>query len=609
MIIKSLSLQGFKSFRTVQTISFDRDPGLYLLAGENRIESRLGSNGAGKSTVWSALCWLFYGKDPRGLRASNVATWSEGPITQVSAEIQKGLRTFELRRTWNPNAIYLNDEPATEEDVLELVGLEFDPFLSSVLMSQFRPMFLDRSPSDRAELFSAVMNLERWLKFSEIAADRSKALQESIQDRRLERAGICGAWDAIASHDWHSEIDLWNVTAGLELEELEDKRQAVQIELQTAQKARDKLDIEIQELNKWRNGIVEDINTLLERIESIQNNEIAHETVTANVASRMIEQYKRDIKDIRNADVCPVCKQNIDPEHKRKEIIQISTMMDQHERDHTHASDKLIDLKHKLSEHESVLEATRANQEEVDQSLMKVRSRRSEMDARCREQRQILENLENRLDQYEVNPYIEKRREAKRRQHQLTKRLFAVEDRIEETEAIHYRTHFWVKGFRDVRLFLINEALTHLTLEVNEALEHLGMREWAIEFVMDRPTKAGSLKRGFQALIQAPHNGEEFVPWESWSGGESQRLRLACNLGLASLIADHTGARYDLEIWDEPSNWLSAEGIDDLLHILKERADRMNKQIWIVDHRNLGFGGFSDTVTVIKDSNGSYFDG
>jgi ABC-type uncharacterized transport system ATPase subunit len=65
------------------------------------------------------------------------------------------------------------------------------------------------------------------------------------------------------------------------------------------------------------------------------------------------------------------------------------------------------------------------------------------------------------------------------------------------------------------------------------------------------------------------------------------------------------GAHYEFEVWDEPSAWLSAQGIDDLLGCLAMRADSTGKTIWILDHRALWHAGFAETWQVTKRDTGS----
>jgi DNA repair exonuclease SbcCD ATPase subunit len=165
----------------------------------------------------------------------------------------------------------------------------------------------------------------------------------------------------------------------------------------------------------------------------------------------------------------------------------------------------------------------------------------------------------------------------------------------------------WVKGFKEVRLRAITEALVELELEANSALVQLGLMDWALMFSVERETKGGTMSRGFDVRVSAPEQKRP-MPWAAWSGGEAQRLRVGATMGLSDLIRARCGLDFPLEVWDEPTAGLSAGGVDDLMESLHQRAITEGRQIWVVDHRSLSYGGFAGTVLVVKDEDGSHIE-
>ena len=106
-------------------------------------------------------------------------------------------------------------------------------------------------------------------------------------------------------------------------------------------------------------------------------------------------------------------------------------------------------------------------------------------------------------------------------------------------------------------------------------------------------------------MVQSPYN-DRYVSFKCWGGGVSQRLRLAGTMGLIDLIRSRTGVECNIEVWDEPTQWLSEQGIDDLLYVLEERAKEGSKKVFLIDHRKLqSFGGFYNIINIIKDKSGS----
>ncbi|MCK5235666.1 MAG: hypothetical protein KAR06_01670, partial [Deltaproteobacteria bacterium] len=164
---------------------------------------------------------------------------------------------------------------------------------------------------------------------------------------------------------------------------------------------------------------------------------------------------------------------------------------------------------------------------------------------------------------------------------------------------------YWIKGFKEVRLFVLSEVLQEFEIQVNNALQKLGLPDWTIKLAVDSETKSGTVRKGFSVLVKSPMN-DDLVPFECWSGGEGQRLKLAGTLGLMDLIASRAGADWNIEIFDEPTAWLSEEGINDLLDVLKDRSKSTGREIFVIDHRNFNtFGGFDGSINVTKDASGT----
>jgi DNA repair exonuclease SbcCD ATPase subunit len=172
----------------------------------------------------------------------------------------------------------------------------------------------------------------------------------------------------------------------------------------------------------------------------------------------------------------------------------------------------------------------------------------------------------------------------------------------------HDACTYWVKGFKDIRLLVMYDALKEFEVSINNNLSKFGMADWNVKLDIDKENKSGTFTKGFSVLVESPdHTGH--VPFEVWSGGEGQRIRLAGTLGLMDLIQSKRQVDFGVEIFDEPTAWLSEKGIEDLLEILYYRAKENQSRIFVIDHKNLGnFGGFHNTLKVTKDKKGSRVD-
>jgi DNA repair exonuclease SbcCD ATPase subunit len=202
-----------------------------------------------------------------------------------------------------------------------------------------------------------------------------------------------------------------------------------------------------------------------------------------------------------------------------------------------------------------------------------------------------------------ANPYGEQIRQKQASLVACKKQQADLISQIEAAEQDHAAVDFWVGGFKRVRLFIVEETLRQLELEVNNNLSNLGLTDWRIEFDVERENKSGGITKGFVVLVYPPGRPEP-VRFEAYSGGATQRLRMAGDLGLANLIMLRAGLTSAVEFFDEPSRHLSTEGQLDLAETLMQRALTDKKVIYLCDHNLIDFG-FTGTLTVVKTAAGS----
>jgi DNA repair exonuclease SbcCD ATPase subunit len=162
------------------------------------------------------------------------------------------------------------------------------------------------------------------------------------------------------------------------------------------------------------------------------------------------------------------------------------------------------------------------------------------------------------------------------------------------------RTRYWVKGFREVKLYIIEEILDELELASNAMCDELGLVGWEIRYDVERETKSGSLTRGINVSILSPENKNP-VRFEVWSGGETQRLRLIGAIALSNVLLSHAGVECPLMVFDEPTEHLSQEGINDVVDILADYARSRQSTIYYTDHRVIQSSRFAGTLTVTRN--------
>src|SRR5579859_3661264 len=112
------------NFRSIKSdcVSFSNTSGLKLLSGTNNCEPRLGANGAGKSSLWQALCWCFYGTGVKGERISSLLSWGEKQA-EVLTEIIINGKVHTIYRSGPPVKIEVDGKEKTQKELDEFLGL------------------------------------------------------------------------------------------------------------------------------------------------------------------------------------------------------------------------------------------------------------------------------------------------------------------------------------------------------------------------------------------------------------------------------------------------------------------------------------------------------
>jgi len=609
----NLTLTNFKSFAGEHKFSLDRPHGLYFLKGDNKSEPRLGANGAGKSTIWDAFFWTFYGRTLRGLKAGNVRTWWLSGSCETSVEFVKdGVFFFTVRRTWNPNELTLtegNGPPRiiTQDDLEEVLGLGPDEFENAFIIGQFSHMFFDLAPAPKLALFSDIMGLQYWMDCSTDASAQVKVLINEQHEIELEIASLDGrleqGGEALEeARRLHIEFKKLIASDLIEQQELLGAATFNLINSKNELRKHDHLDDLQSDIDEIEKQIEE-----LTHKKQIQGDKLHVAQSKKDAADIKLGTVENDLRKFDGVeDICPFCKQSVSKAHVKKEVAKLQRSKDKLDTEH----DKWFLAE---NDYQQILAKTRDDLMDLNDEIKPQRRKLTVAQETVHEIKSDIQQDQSQIDKHkenikrikaEKNPYRDQIDSSMENIATLKKSLKNSNEELKDTLTDLESTKFWVKGFKDLRLFLVEEALLMLEIEVNNCLIQLGLINWEVKFDIERETKSGTVSKGFQVFIRSPDN-EELVPWEAWSGGESQRLRLGGTMGLANLILQRKGMVSNLQIWDEPSQHLSPEGLEDLVDLLAQRAQTLDQQIFLVDHNSYDYGGFEAVFCVEKGRDGS----
>jgi hypothetical protein len=603
-------MSGFKTFQNEQTFTFPTEgerlrPGLYLLTGENRREPRLQGNGVGKSTIGDALCWLCYGRTARGVKASGVVNWNKKKARVTGTFIDPAGASHVLERTQSPNGLLLDDHPITQEEADSFLGLDQASFLNTVLLGQFNPFFFDLPPAEKLNLFSSALSLDAWVARSDRAKDRTYALRTREKDLEVVLSGLTGRLAAL-----QKELEKAREQEGVFERERKERVDRADSYLALLVGQEDEALKGLRTREKALARVVEEREAkekeldLLRRQVEEQRKRTGAVQVKVSEAQFRVDQGKRTLEAFADLGAsCPRCRQKVTAAHKKQEEAEMQKEARAARailEEHTDSLRKELVKEDQLTERLGLVERGEVDLAEV-QKEREVAERKSELRVIQSQLTGARKTLA--LAQDDANPYREGEarlvRDAQtclREQRQKERDLDLLRRQLAATE-------LWVKEFKSLRLWLIDENVEQLEVEVNNCLGQLGLVGWEFRADVERETKSGGMNKGFSVFIRSP-GSKDWAPWEAWSGGESQRLRIASGMGFANLVRSCRGLSWPLELWDEPTAHLSGTGVSDLLDWLRVRAEEEQRQIWLIDHRSLD-APFDGRVSVIGEEGGS----
>ena len=605
--IITVEFENFKSYRGSHSFALPTTPGLYFLTGSNKAEPKLGSNGSGKSTLLDAIYWCLYGRTLRGLKATDVINWKEKSCS-VSLELTVGQNIYVLTRTQNPNSLILDGKTIDQTELQKHIIIGDEAFTYSVILPQFGQSFFELTPANKLTLFSQIMGLDYWLECSQRAAIKATALQSKID---IWNAKIGETKTTITSTK--TGMAQWAEKEANFNEELEATINHIEREI-------DESDLYIADmkigLQSGQNNLKKADEARLKKADELQVVETTHEkymkrreslNIAYAAASATLLGLEAAYGKLSGlGPTCPTCLQTVNAKHLKAERMIMTKEMASQKTDLDEIGKQSEEVNRFVTKTSNSVRQILSEISTIDREAAQARNIITKADAEMRAEiarkATLKESIE--IEKGKPNPYSAIIAEKQALLKELKSKLNEDSTLLAKTQAEHEAVSFWVTGFKRLRLSLIENTLRALELEVNNSLTTLGLTDWQIEFDVERENKSGGITKGFTVFIRNSTHPEP-VRFEAWSGGETKRLQLAGDLGLANLIMLQAGLTNTIEFYDEPSNHLSQEGLLDLAETLYQRAINDNKRILMVDHHNIDFGDFAGVIKVTKTEEGS----
>lgn len=609
-----IKIAQFGAITNEVELSFaDLGQGVHFVQGLNNVDRRLGSNGASKSTIFNAMSWCLYGKTLAGLRGTDVIPWETKLKPDVTVKIWTGdgdsLKSKKIRRSTITNGLWINGKVVNQETIDDLLQLSFDTFCNTIALGQSADLFFDLKATAKMDILSDALNLDRW---DERSARAKKAVQKLdtallsfLQQSVALEAALLDQRETLTtlknkSADWEGERADAEEARAKRIRQTEKLLNDAENEFATHDLNYDNAETELRHAQTKLDEITATMTTL-------SGENAAHVARRDDLRIRLTTMSE-DVRRFGKAGDCPVCGSQMSKAHKAKHIREMEDAIEKLNDDL--AAETLAHNKSKIKFGaaevsaskwvQSVREFRRKGNDAVDS--------RARAETKCSMHKATLASLKDKRTQSDnaENPFSDMIAKVRDMIRDNKRQQAENKTASDATERNLTYTKYWVEGFKNIRLHMLQEMLDEYQAVTQTMLPQIGLDGWSVNYAIERETKSGSVSTGLTVTITKPGYTKP-VKWEAWSGGEKQRLRLIGAVALSETLLRRAGVECDLMIFDEPTRHLSPEGVLETMDFLIERG-REGNTILYIDHAAPMTNRFASTVLVTKDEKGVRID-
>lgn len=611
---KKIIVHNFGSYSHAEVDLQNR--GFCLVSGQNNCaKDNALSNGAGKSFLWSAICYALTGETINGIKTNlkNINIEDSECWVQLDFLFNKDL--FSITRIVTPKSdlkIFKNDVDLSGKGIREsekklqelLPELNKDLIASTIILGQGIPnKFSSFSPSGRKELLEKLTKSDFMIEDLKL---RIQARQQelSVKLREFEDSLIVNKTQL---NSYLSSLDKIKKTLDTQVRPDFDRLINEQLnKINGYQQDVARLDSLITSLEAQQEEINKRLIALSEEKAAVSNEELT--AYTASYTKLMSEKNRLELeaanlqKEINKLkaikDICPTCGQKLPNVHKpdttQQEIIiqetqvaleatknNISKCTNQHQEYVNQINDafneELAELNNNISINKQTLNSYRSNYDTAKANLDAEKSTYNKLTYDRQNWDTYVKGQQDEIARLEA--------EIAKLTNLMAITSIAKED-FDQRIAIVKKMDSLIR--RDFRGYLLTNIITYID---NKAKDYCN-----IVF----GTRELSLALNGNALDITYCN----KPFDGLSGGEKQRVDLILQLAIRDLLTSYLGLSANILVLDEVTDFLDKKSCQAVMQLLEKELNTV-ESVFIISHRSAELElGIDSEIKIIKNEHG-----
>lgn len=563
IVFKSIKWRNFLSTGAQFTeVHFNKSP-TTLIVGEN---------GAGKSTILDALCFVLFNKPFRNINKPQLINTINGKQLEVEVEFSIGSKQYKIVRGIKPNVfeIHLNGELLNQDAAARdyqkyleehVLKLNFKSFTQIVILgsASFTP-FMQLPVGHRREVIEDLLDI----KIFSVMNDVLKQKYNEIKDKISTIEG---------------EIEIGKTKVKLQQEYIKTLEDDKQKKVEDVQKRISESNAEITKLNAIVTSKKEketSFQSIILDAKEKRGKRSEMEALLRKLAEKIKSQEKH-IGFYEQHDVCPTCNQGLEELHKQEAIIS-----------HTHKIEEVQTAIVSLTEQLEAIEARLDEITDIEEKISECQVHIISLNTKIIAEQNYIKKLQDELQtQTTDNANVEDERKKVK---DLAKQV--VELANKKSELSEERFYLEVAGvlLKDtgIKTKIIKQYLPVINKLVNKYLQAM---DFFVHFELDET---------FSETIKSRHRDE--FSYASFSEGEKQRIDLALLFAWRTIAKMKNSASTNLLMLDEVfDSSLDINGTDFVMTLLNTLGDDSN--VFVISHKDALFDKFRSVIKFEKQQN------